>query len=172
MKKKMLVAALGLVLSAMSPIGDYVMDAPVAEAHLLSSAQEKAIGQKAVNELESQTSTGYNNTLDYMQNRLLEFNGNELWMAGTNPNSKRGLERIKSAHTNDMNAFSIAGGWVYVNDGMMTFLSQVATDGSGGPVNAWDNKNIYQMSSLAHVVAHEFAHWAHEDMLRQYDKQR
>ncbi len=143
-----------------------------ADAHLLSSAQEKSIGQKAANEFESSTATGYHDSLDYMQSRLIKFNGNELWMIGTNPNSKRGLERIKVAHTNNINAFSIAGGWIYVNDGMMDFLAQVATDGSGGPRNEWDVKNIYNISSLAHVVAHEHAHWAHEDMLRQYDKQR
>ena len=173
MKKKMLVAALGVALAAMSPAADYVMDTQtVAEAHLLSSAQEKSLGQKAANEYESSTGTSYNSTLDLVQERLIKFNRNELWMMGTNPNSKRGLERIKLAHTQDMNALSIAGGWTYVNDGMMDFLSQVATDGSGGPRNAWDSKNIYNTAALAHVVGHEFAHWAHEDSLRQYDKQR
>lgn len=173
MKKKMLAAALGVALGVMSPAADYVMDMQnVAEAHLLSSAQEKSIGQKAANEYESSTGTSYNSTLDLVQERLIKFNKKELWMMGTNPNSKRGLERIKLAHTQDMNALSIAGGWTYVNDGMMDFLSQVATDGSGGPRNEWDSKNIYNTAALAHVVGHEFAHWAHEDALRQYDKQR
>lgn len=173
MKKKILAAALGVAFVTMFPAADYVMDTQsVAEAHLLSSAQEKSIGQKAANEYESSTATSYNHTLDTVQKRLIKFNENELWMMGTNPNSKRGLERIKLAHTQDMNAMSIAGGWTYVNDGMMDFLSQVATDGSGGPRNEWDSKNIYNTAALAHVVGHEFAHWAHEDALRQYDKQR
>ncbi len=146
----------------------------VTEAHFLSSAQEKQIGDAAVADFKKVNRTYENETLTHIQKRFLEWNPDKLWMYGT-PGKKRGLEPILCSELTAINAVSYGGGQVIVHQGLMNF---VAMDSPG---DYWPDEprhwrpyrvnDLYQMSSLASVVGHEFGHWENEDMLRMHDKQ-
>lgn len=144
-----------------------------AEAHFLSSRQEKEIGNKAVADFQREYSTFEDPILTHIQNRLMAFNSDKLWFYGT-PGHKRGLERVLRARKDEINAMSYGGGQIFVYDGMFSLLStrelgQAYSDSRWQ--NPWVKSNIYQMSSMAAVVGHEIGHWENEDMLRMHDKQ-
>lgn len=144
-----------------------------AEAHFLSSRQEKEIGNQAVADFQREYSTFEDPILTHIQNRLMAFNSDKLWFYGT-PGHKRGLERVLRARNNEINAMSYGGGQIFVYDGMFSLLStrelgQAYSDSRWQ--NPWVKSNIYQMSSMAAVVGHEIGHWENEDMLRMHDKQ-
>ena len=144
-----------------------------AEAHFLSSRQEKEIGNKAVADFQREYSTFEDPILTHIQNRLMKFNSDKLWFYGA-PGHKRGLERVLRARRDDINAISYGGGQIFVYDGMFDLLAcrqlgQAYSDKSYQ--NPWVKSNIYQMSSMAAVVGHEIGHWENEDMLRYHDKQ-
>ena len=144
-----------------------------AEAHFLSSRQEKEIGNQAVADFQREYSTFEDPILTHIQNRLMAFNSDKLWFYGT-PGHKRGLERVLRARRNDINAISYGGGQIFVYDGMFDLLSTRKLGeaySSASWQNPWVKSNIYQMSSMAAVVGHEIGHWENEDMLRQHDKQ-
>ncbi len=144
-----------------------------AEAHWLSSAQEKEIGTKAANDFAAEYPVSRNWVLDHIQARLMAFNSDKLWMYGT-PGKKRGLEPVLMAKNDSANAISYGGGQIYVYEGMFDHL---ATKTSGAfsynkyDQNPWKKANIYQMAAMAAVMGHEMGHWENEDMLRQYDRQ-
>ena len=150
------------------------LSAPIsAEAHYLSSRQEKEIGNKAVADFQAEYATWEDPILTHIQNRIMAFNSDKLWFYGTSGH-KRGLERVLRARTNEVNAVSYGGGQIFVYDGMFDLL---ATRELGCAYsdkyyqNPWVKSDIYQMSSMAAVVGHEIGHWENEDMLRQHDKQ-
>lgn len=150
------------------------LSAPIsAEAHYLSSRQEKEIGNKAVADFQAEYATFEDPILTHIQNRIMAFNSDKLWFYGA-PGHKRGLERVLRARTNEVNAVSYGGGQIFVYDGMFDLL---ATRELGCAYsdkyyqNPWVKSDIYQMSSMAAVVGHEIGHWENEDMLRQHDKQ-
>ena len=146
-----------------------------AEAHFLSSAQERALGQRMVEEFEKKNPSEYNPILDKIQRKLIQANPHDLWFYENRGNAKRWVERIKFADTpeNYINAVTYPGGFIYVYDGEMDFQSLRVTDGSDySTKRPWEEKNIYQMASLAHVIGHEHSHWAHEDALKQDDNNR
>ncbi len=150
------------------------LTAPIsAEAHYLSSRQEKEIGNKAVADFQREYSTFEDPILNHIQDRLMKFNADTLWFYGT-PGHKRGLERVLRARRDEINAMSYGGGQIFVYDGMFDllgsrYLGEAFTDKMYQ--NPWVKSNIYQMSSMAAVVGHEIGHWENEDMLRQHDKQ-
>lgn len=140
--------------------------------HFLSSAQEKEIGNEAVAEFKREHKTYRSQLLDLIQDRLIEFNPDQLWYYGKKAGSKRGLEPVLMAEVKSVNAFSYPGGQVFVYDRMLDLYASKNEDGTlDGPKNPWNTSQIYQMSALAATMGHEFAHWAHEDFLREYDKQ-
>ena len=141
-------------------------------AHWLSSAQEKEAGNAAVAEFQKKNRTYRDGMLDNMQKRLIENNPDRLWFYGQKPGKKRGLEPVMMADINSANAYSFPGGQVFIHKGMLDLLASRNEDGSvNGPKNPWTVDQIYQMSSLASTMGHEFAHWANEDWLRSMDKQ-
>ena len=147
-----------------------------AEAHFLSSKQEKEIGNAAVKDFIEQYGAYEEPVLTAIQDRLMKYNSDKLWFYGTSGH-KRGLERVLCTKKPGLNAVSYGGGQIFVYDDMIDFLA------SDEPGSLWDKKyahrhnkqwtakNIYQMSSLASVIGHEIGHWENEDMLRQHDKQ-
>ncbi len=144
-----------------------------AEAHFLSSAQEKEIGTRAAQDFANQVPVHEDPVLTHIQDRLMEYNSDKLWMYGT-PGKKRGLERVLRAQHMDSNAISYGGGQIFVYDGMFELLS--SKDLGYKPMaereqNPWKTSNLYQMSAMAATVGHEIGHWENEDMLRIHDKQ-
>lgn len=147
-----------------------------AEAHFLSSKQEKEIGSAAAKEFIQQYGAYEEPVLTAIQDRLMKYNADKLWFYGT-PGHKRGLERVLCTKKPGLNAVSYGGGQIFVYDDMIDFLA------SDEPGSLWDkryahihnkqwtSKNIYQMSSLASVVGHEIGHWENEDMLDNYDRE-
>lgn len=144
-----------------------------AEAHFLSSRQEKEIGNQAVADFQAQYATFEDPVLTHIQDRIMKFNSDKLWFYGT-PGHKRGLERVLRARNDEINAISYGGGQIFVYDGEFDLLAcrelgQAYSDKSWQ--NPWRKSNIYQMSSMAAVVGHEIGHWENADMLRMHDKQ-
>lgn len=144
-----------------------------AEAHWLSSAQEKEIGTKAANDFARENPVRHDPILEHIQKRLMMFNSNKLWMYGTQ-GKKRGLEPVLRAKNGYANAVSYGGGQIFVFDGMFDYLATKETGyfyTGQEAQHPWKKSNIYQMSAMAAVMGHEMGHWENEDMLRQYDKQ-
>ncbi|MBQ8697503.1 MAG: M48 family metalloprotease, partial [Schwartzia sp.] len=147
-----------------------------AEAHFLSSRQEKEIGNAAVADFKKQHRTYTDPVLTRIQERMLEWNSDKLWMYGT-PGKKRGLEPILESDKDTINAVSYGGGQIIVHKPMVEFHA------SKHPGVYWSEKNnpqhlrpykmsnLYQMAALASVVGHEMGHWENEDMLRMHDKE-
>ncbi len=144
-----------------------------AQAHFLSSAQEKAIGTQAANDFADEYPVSHNWVLDHIQNRLMAYNPDKLWMYGT-PGKKRGLEPVLMAKNDLANAVSYGGGQIFVYEGMFDHLaSKVSGAFSSNPneMTPWKKSNIYQMAAMAAVVGHEIGHWENEDMLDNYDRE-
>ncbi|MBO6236168.1 MAG: M48 family metalloprotease [Schwartzia sp.] len=150
------------------------LSAPLsAEAHFLSSRQEKEIGNQAVADFQAEYATFEDPILTHIQDRIMKFNSDKLWFYGA-PGHKRGLERVLRARRDEINAISYGGGQIFVYDGEFDLLAcrelgQAYSDKSWQ--NPWRKSDIYQMSSMAAVVGHEIGHWENEDMLRMHDKQ-
>ena len=151
--------------------------APSAEAYWLSSAQERNLGWDAASDYQKKHNCHEHPILTHIQDRLMEYNTSKLWMYSNRPSwSKRGLSRVLlSEDDNHINAMSYGGGFIYVYQGMMDFLSMhsLSLGFSCAKDNylPWKTCNLYQMSSLATCLGHEMAHWANEDMLRHVDSQ-
>ncbi len=144
-----------------------------AEAHWLSSAQEKEIGTQAANDFAAEYPVESNWVLTHIQNRLLAYNPDKLWMYGT-AGHKRGLEPVLMAKNDLANAVSYGGGQIFVYEGMFDHLASKvsgAFSSNKNEMTPWKKSNIYQMSAMAAVIGHEMGHWENEDMLRQYDRQ-
>ena len=144
-----------------------------AEAHWLSSRQEKEIGNQAVRDFMNEYQTEHSWLLEHIQKRIMLFNSDKLWMYGT-PGKKRGLEPVLLAKIDRANAVSYGGGQIFINEG---YLAQLANKEANhfyydkSEQNPWKKCYIYQMSALAAVMGHEMGHWENEDMLRQHDRQ-
>lgn len=144
--------------------------APVAaEAHWLSSAQEKEIGTQAANDFAKKYPVSRDPMLEHIQNRIMQYNSDKLWMYGT-PGKKRGLEPVMLADHENANAISYGGGQIYVYKGMFDFLAAAEPGTFNNPL-PWHKTSIYQMSAMAAIIGHEIGHWENEDMLRQHDRQ-
>lgn len=152
-----------------------VLAAPLtADAHILSSAQEKAMGTKAAKKYEEQHSCREDAILTHIQDRIMSYNKDRLWFYGT-PGHKRGLERVLLSDDEHVNATSYGGGQIYIYQGLMDSIAMKEYDNGRHDIwvksnfNPWKQCNIYQMSALAGVMGHEMAHWENEDMLKQVD---
>lgn len=151
-----------------------VLAAPLtADAHILSSRQEKEMGTKAAKKYEEQHNCREDAILTHIQDRIMSYNKDKLWMYGT-PGQKRGLERVLLSDERRANAVSYGGGQIYVLEGLMDVLAMKdythwGNDWSNSNFNPWKKCNIYQVSALAGVMGHEMGHWENEDMLKQVD---
>lgn len=143
-----------------------------AEAHYLSSAQEKEIGNQAVADFMNEFQVEHSPLLEHIQKRIMLFNSDKLWMYGT-PGRSRGLEPVLLAKLDRANAVSYGGGQIFINEGMLDHLATMRSGAFSYDKNEqtpWKKSNIYQMSSLAAVMGHEMGHWENEDMLYAYDR--
>lgn len=143
-----------------------------AEAHYLSSAQEKEIGDQAVADFMNEYQVEHSPLLEHIQKRIMLFNSDKLWMYGT-PGKKRGLEPVLLAKIDNANAVSYGGGHIFINEGMLNHLASMTSGAFTTNKNEqtpWKKSNIYQMSSLAAVMGHEMGHWENEDMLDNFDR--
>lgn len=143
-----------------------------AEAHFLSSAQEKEIGNQAVADFMNEYQVEHSPLLEHIQKRIMLFNSDKLWMYGT-PGKKRGLEPVLMAKLDSANAISYGGGQIFINEGMLDHLASKTSGAFSYNKNEqtpWKKSNIYQMSALAAVMAHEMGHWEKEDMLDNFDR--
>jgi len=100
---------------------------------LVSTSQEVSIGQQASAEVEAQ----YPVSRDPQLNQLVNNIGQEI-LRYASPRS--GIQyTFRVLDVSDVNAFSLPGGWIYINRGLI--------DATRGNVN-----------QLAGVIAHEIAH--------------
>lgn len=163
-KMKKMVAVAVAAMSLAAPLS--------AEAHILSSAQEKNIGTKAANAYAKKHNCREDAIITYIQDRIMSYNTDKLWRYGT-PGHKRGLERILLSDDTHVNAMSYGGGQIYVYQGMMDCLAlkdySHGQNWASSNKNPWKKCNIYQMSALAGVIGHEMGHWENEDMLKDAD---
>lgn len=143
-----------------------------AEAHFLSSRQEKEIGNEAVKDFMNEYQCERNWVLDHIQKRLLQFNSDKLWMYGTF-GKKRGLEPVLLAKIDTANAVSYGGGQIFINEGYFDQLANKRAEDfyyDKREQHPWKKCNIYQMSAMAAVMGHEMGHWENEDMLDNFDR--
>lgn len=172
-KKKIILTG---ILSATFSIGLGFTLAPnaicgVAEAHFMSSAEEHSIGQSAVQKVEAEYETSFDDDLAYIQRRIVESNPEYL-----NVNDgvhKRWLSPMKMYHSDSPNAFMLPGGYGYMADSMVNFMNTYQNDGyiNNNRTRYLNGANIYNTSAVAFVMGHEFGHWAGKDHLEGYDKQ-
>lgn len=144
-----------------------------AEAHVLSCVEERSIGEESISFYEAQNSTDSPLSIYYLQQEIMENNHNELNGFSDRGNQKRWLSPVKISYEKTINAFSFPGGYTYITDDMLTFLSNISDDGrlKDTRQNDWTKLyNLYTRGTVAFVLAHEFGHYSNEDYLRTYDK--
>lgn len=63
-------------------------------------------------------------------------------------------------------AYSMPGGYVILTDAMVDFCNEVNDDGyTDGNYNSMENADIYNLSRLDFVLAHEMTHWKNKDFI-------
>lgn len=169
MKKVVFAGMLGGILCFSN--GLTVMNSSVVEAHFMTSAEERSIGQNAVAQVEQKYDTSVDDDLIEIQRRLILCNPAYLnWNDGAH---KRWLAPMKMYHSDSPNAFMLPGGYSYMADSMVNFMNTVQNDGyiNKHYLRPMNKSNIYNTSAVAFVMGHEFGHWAGKDHLETYDKQ-
>lgn len=169
MKKVVFAGMLGGMLCFSN--GLTVMNSSVVEAHFMTSAEERSIGQNAVTQVEQKYDTSVDDDLIEIQRRLILCNPAYLnWNDGAH---KRWLAPMKMYHSDSPNAFMLPGGYSYMADSMVNFMNTVQNDGyiNKHYLRPMNKSNIYNTSAVAFVMGHEFGHWAGKDHLESYDKQ-
>lgn len=169
MKKVVFAGMLGGMLCFSN--GLTVMNSSVVEAHFMTSAEERSIGQNAVAQVEQKYDTSVDDDLIEIQRRLILCNPAYLnWNDGAH---KRWLAPMKMYHSDSPNAFMLPGGYSYMADSMVNFMNTVQNDGyiNKHYLRPMNKSNIYNTSAVAFVMGHEFGHWAGKDHLESYDKQ-
>lgn len=169
MKKVVFAGMLGGMLCFSN--GLTVMNSNVVEAHFMTSAEERSIGQNAVTQVEQKYDTSVDDDLIEIQRRLILCNPAYLnWNDGAH---KRWLAPMKIYHSDSPNAFMLPGGYSYMADSMVNFMNTVQNDGyiNKHYLRPMNKSNIYNTSAVAFVMGHEFGHWAGKDHLETYDKQ-
>ena len=169
MKKVVFAGMLGGMLCFSN--GLTVMNSNVVEAHFMTSAEERSIGQNAVTQVEQKYDTSVDDDLIEIQRRLILCNPAYLnWNDGAH---KRWLAPMKMYHNDSPNAFMLPGGYSYMADSMVNFMNTVQNDGyiNKHYLRPMNKSNIYNTSAVAFVMGHEFGHWAGKDHLESYDKQ-
>lgn len=169
MKKVVFAGMLGGMLCFSN--GLTVMNSNVVEAHFMTSAEERSIGQNAVTQVEQKYDTSVDDDLIEIQRRLILCNPAYLnWNDGAH---KRWLAPMKMYHSDSPNAFMLPGGYSYMADSMVNFMNTVQNDGyiNKHYLRPMNKSNIYNTSAVAFVMGHEFGHWAGKDHLETYDKQ-
>lgn len=165
------------ILGATLSIGAGVTPTPpnyslsVASAHFMSSAEEHSIGQNAVTQIESEYETMFDEDIAEIQKRLVESNPTYLNM--NDGVHKRWLSPMKLYHSDNPNAFMLPGGYSYMADSMVNFMNTYQNNGytNSNNLRPLNGSHIYNTSSVAFVMGHEFGHWAGKDHLESYDKQ-
>lgn len=169
MKKVVFAGMLGGMLCFSN--GFTVMNSNVVEAHFMTSAEERSIGENAVTQVEQKYDTSVDDDLIEIQRRLILCNPAYLnWNDGAH---KRWLAPMKMYHSDSPNAFMLPGGYSYMADSMVNFMNTVQNDGyiNKHYLRPMNKSNIYNTSAVAFVMGHEFGHWAGKDHLETYDKQ-
>lgn len=80
---------------------------------------------------------------------------------------------MKLYHSDHPNAFMLPGWYSYMADSMVNFMNTYQNNGytNSNNLRPLNRSNIYNTSSVAFVMGHEFGHWAGKDHLEGYDKQ-
>ena len=140
-----------------------------AEAHYLSCAEERAIGQAAVRDYEGRYSAyAAPQQIKRIQQRLVENNpGKGLLLSGGA--RTRYMVPIKVTTDPQVNAFTFPGGHIYVAQQMIDFCNTRDSDGYTDHRN-YNRNSLYNNGTLAFVVGHEMGHFVNADYLREYDK--
>lgn len=143
MKKIVVSGVLGLSIFSLG----IVSELPKAEAHYLSYDEEYEIGRQAVGQYYGQYDSYEREYANKIMDALLKAN---------NYDSSRKFQNVRVSTQNVINAYSFPAGWLIVTNDMVDFCN----DGKDG-----------NQSTLAFVMAHEYAHFINEDFLRKTDKQ-
>ena len=154
----------GLLLAAAQPFSP-------AQAHFMTSAEEREIGAAAAERTEEKYDVAWDDDIVEIQKRLIECNPTQLnWNDGRHT---RWLAPMKLYHSDHPNAFMLPGGYSYMADSMVNFMNTYQNNGytNSNNLRPLNRSNIYNTSSVAFVMGHEFGHWAGKDHLEGYDKQ-
>lgn len=128
--------------------------------HRMNKENEAA----AVAEFKGKYDTYRHPILDHIQERLTESNSYDFKSYAQDVGEDRNLKPVLIADINTADVSSLAGGHVFIYSQMLDLLASKNEDGTlDGPKNPWTSDQIYQMSSLAAAMGHEFARWAGDD---------
>lgn len=120
--------------------------------------------EMAAKEFKGKYNTYRHPILDHIQERLTESNSYDFKSYAQDVGEDRNLKPVLIADINTADVSSLAGGHVFIYSQMLDLLASKNEDGTlDGPKNPWTSDQIYQMSSLAAAVGHEFARWAGDD---------
>lgn len=134
--------------------------------HRMNKGKEEA----AVAEFKGKYDTYRHPILDHIQERLTESNSTLFKYYEREVGAERTLKPVLIADADSANASSLPSGYVFIHSRMLDLLASKNEDGTlEGPKNPWTSDRIYQMSSLAAVVGHEFARWAYDDFSPERD---
>ena len=172
-KKKIIFAGLFCTTFSIGLVGAPILMTPfsVAEAHFMSSAEEHSVGRAAVEKVEEEYETSFDEDIAEIQERLVE--SNPMYLNMNDGVHKRWLSPMKLYHSDSPNAFMLPGGYSYMSDSMVNFMNTYQNDGyvNYDQLRPLNRTNIYNTSAVAFVMGHEFGHWAGKDHLESYDKQ-
>lgn len=143
-KKIVVSGVLGLAIFSLGIVNNL----PKAEAHYLSYSEEYEIGEQAINQYRGQYKTYYKTFASDIIDSLI--------MESRIKSKTRMFQSVEVSTQPVINAYSFPSGWLVITDKMVDFCND-GTDGN--------------QSTLAFVIAHEYAHFINEDFLRKIDKQ-
>lgn len=154
--KKMIVS--GLIGIGMF-FGSFVSQPSEVEAHVISSAEEHAIGYKMLKS--NATVLGSMREYDYLLDNIVK--ANNLPTEGHTMGQKRYLHGVYLSETNQVNAYSYPAGYIVVTEGFWKFsFPEYKKDPSAYVVmHSHTNNNLSEF-----MLGHEIAHWYNEDYLK------
>ncbi len=136
------------------------LGAPKAEAYLVSSQQERVFGGWMTEKYEKKHGTYASDYVTDIMDNIVAHNRDKLnYEDGSHA---RYLFPVKVSRENQENAFTFAGGQIYITEKMINRFQE--GDASYNPAN------LYAASSTANVLGHEAGHWANCDMLKTMDQ--
>ncbi len=173
--KKILAAILSIVtIVTIAAIPVLELEPATAEAHMISSKQERGIGDKVY----KKATKGHkievppeNTIINFAQKRLVECNPNRLNM--NDGKHKRWLfPTVIDNSENEPNSYMCPGGRSVVFKGIINLettydqYKHIRDDRQRPISSAYYTSN----SNIATILAHEYGHWANADFLRSVDR--